>query len=339
MLPHIRIQSIRANRKANIVYLNNPKSGCTTVKANLWCQIAPDTYPPRTNVHDLRASPFTNKISQQSWLRDATVVTFVRNPYVRLVSAYLDKIGNRDMAVWGAFAERHGLKLTQSVSFDLFVEVIAGEPPEFLDPHWRPQHVNIMYPFVRPNFLGRLETIDQDLPILLSECFGKLSNPPGRQAPHATGAGNQALALLSDSSTLSRARALYERDFELLGYSSKLEDMANCGFGSMHRAGRHDGLDLLRSLRDTEDGRGKREILGRLADHIGDTDDRFTRNWLLHSRIDAGVQQGRGDVMLIRGNLDEIVTGYDFLKRTAARVAAACGAWDLVRCISRAAAG
>ncbi|GGH41004.1 Sulfotransferase family protein [Cribrihabitans marinus] len=337
MLPHIRIQSIRANRKANVVYLNNPKSGCTTVKANLWSHIAPDTYPPRTNVHDLKASPFTNKIAQQSWLRDATVVTFVRNPYVRLASAFLDKIGNKDIPVWGAFAERYGLHDPQTVSFDLFVEIIAGEPPEFLDPHWRPQHINIMYPFVRPNFLGRLETIDQDLPYLLSECFGMTSKPPKRQAPHATGAGKQAGALLSDSGTLSRARALYERDFELFGYSSALEDMATSGFGSMHKAGQHDGLDLLRSLRDAEDGRGRQEILSRLADHIGDTDDRFTRNWLLHSRIEADARQGRGDVMLIRGNLNEIVTGYDFLKRTAARIAAASGAWDLVRCISRAA--
>lgn len=213
-------QSLRANRANRFIYLNNAKVGCTTVKASLWAAVA--NCPPAQigNVHAIEGSPFDNDIRNLDWAEDAFIFTFVRNPYARLVSAYLNKVLPPHDRVWPEFATRHGLDPKQPISFDAFVEFIAGIALEQHDPHWRPQHINTLHPFVKPNFVGDLARMDALLPDLLARLFpGRITGSVARRQ-HSTGADGSYRSHLTDPGTIARIRSIYAGDFELFGYDS-----------------------------------------------------------------------------------------------------------------------
>lgn len=89
---------------------------------------------------------------------------FVRNPWARLVSAYLDKIGRAEQPLMGnaldvivGMQERHGQcrDLVRRISFRRFVESTLLVSDAQLDEHWRPQ-VSFLTDH-RFDFVGRFE--------------------------------------------------------------------------------------------------------------------------------------------------------------------------------------
>ena len=113
----------------------------------------------RAAQHARAHSPFTSEQARWEHSRRDFIFTFVRNPYVRVLSAYLDKIaGSRDPAVWCPFAERHGLGEGE-ISFGQFLRLVASEAPETRDTHWRPQTLMIGVGFVPYDFVGTMETL------------------------------------------------------------------------------------------------------------------------------------------------------------------------------------
>lgn len=211
-------QSLRANSANRLIYLNNAKVGCTTVKASLWAAISDCPPAQVVNVHAIEGSPFENDIRTLDWAEEAFVFTFVRNPFARLVSAYLNKVRPPNDQVWPDFATRHGRDPKQPISFDAFVEFVAGIAPEQNDPHWRPQHINTLHPFVTPNFVGDLALMDQLLPELLVQLFPGRNTGSVARRQHSTGAGDNYRSHLTDSGTIARIKSLYAADFELFGY-------------------------------------------------------------------------------------------------------------------------
>jgi hypothetical protein len=78
--------------------------------------------------------------------------TVVRNPYTRTLSAYLDKI------------ERRAVRAGKESSFRDFL-LQAKKTPRFLysNAHWAPQSSLMLIPVEQFDFIGKVETLDQDL--------------------------------------------------------------------------------------------------------------------------------------------------------------------------------
>lgn len=223
VLPKLLLQILRANRRAGLIYLNNPKAGCSSVKLAMWAHIRKCDPRDIRDVHDFEASPFGNRIAALGWAENAKVFTFVRNPFTRIVSAYLNKIVKKRDNTFHFLAQTYGLSLEDEISFDAFVEMISGSVTEWLDPHWRPQQLNTMAPFVTPNFLGHLETMDEQFTLLSNYAFGTaLKTSPGGRA-HRTNANDTVLEYMKDPATLRRIQDLYGPDFELFGYPDRPE--------------------------------------------------------------------------------------------------------------------
>ena len=84
------------------------------------------------------------------WSREYFKFMVVREPFERLVSAYLEKfVYNRHnprnlLHTRDVIAQAQGnpdIDLQRGISFNDFVEVVIGNEPQKLDPHWRPQHL------------------------------------------------------------------------------------------------------------------------------------------------------------------------------------------------------
>ena len=220
-IPRVLKSVIRANLDHGFIYLNNPKVGCSTVKNALWTAIAGDHPPDRNRkVHGLEGSPFVNTLVDAERVRKAFVFTFVRNPFQRLVSAYLNKVLAKRDRVWPGFARNHGLNPQDPISFAAFVEIISAIPPEQHDPHWRPQYLNTQYPLVRPNLIADLDAMDAELPRVLARLFpgkaGVLNSTPQRN--QGTKARNIWRDHYADTATVARVLALYGPDFAAFGY-------------------------------------------------------------------------------------------------------------------------
>ena len=178
--------NIVASRRLAYIYINNPKCGCSTVRQTLWAaEHALGLADAPGSIHTEPDSwPWVDDSQRWEHNEQAFVFTLVRNPYARVLSAYLDKI--RDPNVWEPFAARHGLGDTQ-VSFIEFLRLIADEPPDQMDMHWRPQS-HIVAPRVVPyDFIGTMESFEQDLWHIL-KCIFRREMPISVLRPHRTDA-------------------------------------------------------------------------------------------------------------------------------------------------------
>lgn len=185
----------------NIAYINNPKVGCSTIKRSLLGQDV-------GNVH--LASHF-NKLDNPF----VPLFTIVRNPYTRIVSGYLNKIGpDRDDAyTWGRFYKKYGLSENSIPTFDEFINIICNSAEEDLDPHFRPQYLNIMFDSIKPErifFLEKMEEVEK----YLSKKGIELVTRDG----HKTDSKNKSKLLLT-SELKDKIYKAFHCDFDYFGYS------------------------------------------------------------------------------------------------------------------------
>lgn len=175
---------------------------------------------PATNVAKKK---FGNLLSTGAWraegLRKYFLFTFVRNPYSRLLSAYLSKIVHGSKPIWqnkraelAVFSGKEGIP-----SFATFVDYLE-KGGLYADPHWCPQVNLIPVPVSMLSFVGKVETIDEDIPRLVDKLFGegKFQEIKTREAGRR-GASNQLAEYYTDD-IKERVYALYKSDFETFQY-------------------------------------------------------------------------------------------------------------------------
>ena len=201
------------SRSLPYIYVNNFKAGCSTVRRTLWSaehKLGFTSLPPGHPHRPQDQLPFLhNEHPRWENTEDQFIFTFVRNPYARVLSAYLDKIAHPpEPAVWPPFAARHGLDAPPS--FADFLDLIAGEQIAEMDPHWRPQSVLIGLGIVPFDFIGSVELMDEDLRQVLKVIFGH-DLPDGPVCPAPYRGGRSGHAPLRSGRGKSRTADLQER--------------------------------------------------------------------------------------------------------------------------------
>ncbi|MGL6133540.1 MAG: sulfotransferase family protein [Prochlorococcaceae cyanobacterium] len=201
-------------------YSRIPKAANTTIVAALASQ---SSYRPRYRrrkdpKYSFQRPLLLSSREVQRLEREAFVFTFVRNPFSRVLSAYLDKVGRlrhqgRRFLAW---AQMHG-QPGDFLGFCRFLE--AGGL--YLDMHWAPQVEILCLPLSRFDFIGRVESLDRDLPQMLERLFGEQNLAPSERRGTTTNAGHQ-LQEAYGPEQLQIIGRLYSRDFELFGYEPTL---------------------------------------------------------------------------------------------------------------------
>jgi len=144
--------------------------------------------------------------------------TFVRNPYDRLLSAYLSKLVAAESKspyreIGRAIRTRHG---KGDLSFRAFCDYLAAEGP-YGNPHWYPQcdYVDAVGA-ERVSFVGRVENIAHDIAHVARTIFGRSDEKTYREG--TTSGASGVLAKYYDDATRAIARELYSEDFRRFGY-------------------------------------------------------------------------------------------------------------------------
>lgn len=154
--------------------------------------------------------------------KDIFKFCFVRNPYTRLLSCYLDKIKRREaqnhplmiQLGYGPFSEK-------VLSFEEFVHAVAAQPIRYMDAHWRTQYYGTFQDGIDYDFIGKFENFEADLIFAIGQTSVDLAAYYAKQAGHAT----KANTLIQQYYTPELKTAVYEKfkiDFEYFGYPKTL---------------------------------------------------------------------------------------------------------------------
>lgn len=202
-----------------IVYVNNPKCGCSTVKNSLKQAQAARFRSDGRHVFELRADPHAaddclKRFGISDLVRGDTrfVISSARNPYTRILSAYLDKIVNGDIRKFPELGSR------RPESFELFLDVLGRSDPSTLDPHFCPQYINLGLPDVTYDAIFYLENIG-NLKQALGQTIGDFQIET--YAPHSRGA-KQNLQAFYTPRAIELVQGLYAEDFAYLCYSKDI---------------------------------------------------------------------------------------------------------------------
>lgn len=192
-----------------IFYNRVPKAANSTVIVNLARERHGEDIPSRTAKRLFRR-PAELARSEVQQIEDLFRFTFVRNPYTRLLSAYLDKV------------ERKALMRGRASSFGEFVDYLE-RGGLYRNLHWAPQHALLLLPTERFEFIGRVEQLEADLAMVLERARGDIRKDPVRSAlDNSTGASTR-VAEYYTPDIRDRVRRLYARDFETFGYNPQLD--------------------------------------------------------------------------------------------------------------------
>lgn len=153
--------TMMVSEKHRLFYIPVAKCACTTLKC-MMVELA--EIPHHERAIKLDVHTVTDRFNTGVQLQDKPMdrardilasdqylkFSVVREPFGRLVSAYLEKfVHNRDNArnllhtrqIIAAVQRTEDIDLRRSISFDEFICAILQQDSWDLDPHWRPQHL------------------------------------------------------------------------------------------------------------------------------------------------------------------------------------------------------
>lgn len=218
------------SKKWKFLYVETPKVACSAIKRTLQLLELDgnETVLPQ-NVHDRRQSPLLLPKHDVDGFRhaltasDYTRFAFVRNPFARVLSCYLDKFVQNDWErKWRL--PKLGFEPDARISLLDFLEAIRYQSCDEMDVHWMPQSFILSRSGVNYTFIGRLENFDPDFEKIVSAIRFDDASIVSRYAPHATGAGNQVAQYIGPAER-DIITDLYERDFAEFVYSTSMHNV------------------------------------------------------------------------------------------------------------------
>jgi hypothetical protein len=231
--------SVNISERYRYVYIDNPKTGCSSLKSALVemetkdLEDSPDCYDwtifhdrsrsPLKRLTDLKmGAPLTTLVN-----RGYRFVTFVRNPYTRLLSCYRDKImGNKNqkaqiLRILGYPAT----DLERPVSFEEFARAVASQTDYEMNPHWRVQTTQILFEVLDYSFVGRFENYQADFEALFRHVGIPAESIPNVRHLNRTREGRRegcASHFTDEIQALVYER--YKKDFDNFGYGFELPE-------------------------------------------------------------------------------------------------------------------
>ncbi len=197
-----------------------PKAASSTIKANL-------TSKNRSEIKSGKPSYITpSQLSQKQIDHDFQTFykfTFVRNPYTRMLSAYIDKIlktGYFDKKPKAKISKAMLKKIGPRPSFHDFLFYLENGGL-YSNIHWAPQTSIFLIPVNDFDFIGKVEKINTDLQTVLHQLFQSGQGNIFRYSPHATQASHK-ITDYYDSQAQEIVYRLYKDDFETLNYQYEL---------------------------------------------------------------------------------------------------------------------
>jgi hypothetical protein len=216
--------------KHKYIFIETPKVACSTIKISLQrLELEKESFN-RDRFEDVHVREFSPllQLTQlpdfEEYLErnDFFKFCFVRNPYSRLLSCYLDKILNptvfKEKESVLAFMGLNINDIDYPISFGDFVSVIEKQSLLEMDYHWRPQTYLTCQSTIKYDFIGKLENFENDFNHASKYISPELDKYYSPEVRHQTGA-NKRLQKYYDDDLFERVYNIYEVDFVNFSYT------------------------------------------------------------------------------------------------------------------------
>lgn len=218
---------VAISRTAGFIYFRVPKAANSTVSATLYRRLTGERPDPTGSSRGIRR--YFERAHRLSALEVNTLreefflFSFVRDPFSRLASAYLEKVrlAPPDFRAKRLVHRYFHRDLREAVSFREFCSFI-DRGGLYADAHWYPQVTFLPLGVEQLHFLGRVENLDDDLREVFRTIFGEELPDVASKIRHATGATEKMKSLYCPES-VEIVQRNYRADFEQLGYPQSPE--------------------------------------------------------------------------------------------------------------------
>ena len=212
-------------------YFSNPKVCSTTILAVLQSAETGQDVPAKIEtVHDRAKSPLKNISTTAELMYQLFETpryfrfTYVRNPYTRVLSAYLHKVVGEPWAR-AEFMPQLGLYPAKEIGFAEFLRAVRDQADIARDIHWRTQAGLIQPRLVKYDFIGRFESFAASFESVIERCNAMtqkaairfLDQEYSMAAAHATDASAKLKHYLGPEER-DLIGLIYADDFNTFGY-------------------------------------------------------------------------------------------------------------------------
>jgi hypothetical protein len=139
-----------------------------------------------------------------------TVFSVVRNPYTRVLSAYLNRMVNNRDETFLEFEKQYQIS-AENLSFKDFLLTISRDEPASLDRHWRPLSDLLAVRLFSYDHIGKIENIGDLKDDLLQRFFPVVAAFESGQS-HSTNSSNK-IRQYYTADEIDLVNAIYEEDF------------------------------------------------------------------------------------------------------------------------------
>jgi hypothetical protein len=250
----IYLKSLLIFETLNLGYLQIPKSGCSSIKSFLIKKGEIDIdlkISRQVALHDDSNFSLTyDSFRNYAYIKSAhiPIFTVVRNPYTRVLSAYLEKIKEAKDPMKDYRGELN-FKDGDEPTFLCFLKKVSSKDPMSLDFHFMPQSIianTSLYPNIHIGYLEslhdmffKLERYIDDITIKdlkesykFSEAKSTSLSDQGdiRDAPHSVGASSrERIDEYYGDKEIELVKFIYANDFKFFGYSTLIEHFGKPG--------------------------------------------------------------------------------------------------------------
>lgn len=223
---------VNCSEKHNFVYVETPKVACSTIKKTLQLiELDGDHSKLPSQVHDRQQSPLLSpkscSVSYEELFQGNSFFRFcfVRNPFSRILSSYLDKIVENQ---WEKNMRLPLLGYDPSDELSLldFLKAIREQPDVEKDIHWTPQIYILQPDQVNYSYIGRFENFAEEFREVIqsiqpnqTEQFDSL-----KVDFHKTGASSKVKDYIGEEEQ-QLILEIFDQDFQFFGYSNDLDNI------------------------------------------------------------------------------------------------------------------
>jgi len=229
------------NEERGFMFAYLPKVACTNWKAVMRYLAGHADYLNNRLAHDkvnggLRYLDFTGPDLDLLSAPGIRKFTFIRNPYTRALSAYLNKVDGRLDKPF--HPEDHWAIVTQAIDefrktqldtakypridFEVFLLWLRDGKSHYRnDEHWQKQSVMLRWPTVQFDFIGRFESLQTDSKHLLGEMGCDIPFPSQQEVNFSPTEANKRLSNYLTDACADLIAQVYQDDFTNFHYPTE----------------------------------------------------------------------------------------------------------------------